>query len=327
MAVDPKVAELIKAMEKAFPPPEPTMTADDMRAIIKKGGHVINVDQEAVGSVENRTVPTPLGGTAIRIYRPLGAGSGGGDNGDSGDSDRVLPVLMFFHGGGWVVCDLDSHDDLCRALTNASGCVVIAVDYHLAPEHPFPQPLEDCYAVTTWVAEHAAELGVDASRLAVFGDSAGGNLAASVCLMARDKGGPAIAFQVLVYPVINHDFTTFSHQNPNEGYFLKTDEVQWYWRQYLQDEADAADPYASPLRADDHSGLPPALIVTAENDPLRDEGEAYGAALRAAGVEATVSRYDGMFHSFFSFLQDLPAAQEAKLEIGAALRQALQVTA
>ena len=322
MAVDPKVRRLIEAMATAFPPPDESMTADDMRAIIKKGGHVINVDQEAVGKVENTTVPGPFGDTAIRIYRPLGQGDS-----DSGNRGAPPPVLMFFHGGGWVVCDLDSHDDLCRALTNASGCVVVAVDYHLAPEYPFPQPLEDCYAVTAWVAAHAGELGIDAARIAVFGDSAGGNLAAAVCLMARDKGGPRIAFQVLVYPVINHDFTTYSHQHPNEGYFLKTDEVQWYWRRYLADEADGANPYASPLRASDHSRLPPALIVTAENDPLRDEGEAYGAALQAAGVDATVSRYDGMFHSFFSFLNDLEPAQEAKREIGAALRQALAVTA
>ena len=313
MAVDPKAQALIEAMEGAFPPLDENMSAPDLRALIKQASHVITVAPEAVGSVENRTIPGPGGEIPIRIYRPA-----------TGPDDGPLPVVVFFHGGGFVVCDLDSHDDICRAVTNASKCVLVAVDYCLAPEHPFPEPPEDGYAATAWVASHGDELGVDATRLAVMGDSAGGGMAAAVCLMARDRGGPRIAFQVLVYPMLNYDFTTPSHVNTGEGYFLKSEEVQWYWRRYLANpDVDGSHPYASPLQASDHSRLPPALVITAEHDPLRDEGEAYGAALRAAGVDAVVTRYDGMFHSFLSFLKDLDPAVTAKEEVGAALRGTL----
>jgi acetyl esterase len=315
MAVDPKARALIDAMEGAFPPLDESMSAAELRALIKQASHVITVAPEEVCGVDNRVIPGPLGDIPVRIYRPLDA------------RREPLPVVVFFHGGGWVVCDLDSHDDICRAITNASRCVVVSVDYRLAPEHPFPEPLEDSYAATAWVADHGDEIGVDSKRIAVVGDSAGGNLAAAVCLMARDRGGPSIAFQVLVYPVTNHDFTTPSHVNTGEGYFLKSDEVQWYWRRYIAKDTDAVHPYASPLRASDHGGLPPALVITAEHDPLRDEGEAYAEALRRAGVAVESTRYDGMFHSFLSFLTELDSAAAAKRQIGDSLQSALSAVA
>lgn len=264
-----------------------------------------------VGRVEDRSVPGASGGPPIpvRLYWPRTAG------------DR-LPLLVFFHGGGWVIGDLDSHDPLCRAMANETGAVVMAVDYRLAPEHHFPAAAEDAYAATAWAHAHAAELGAAPSRLAVAGDSAGGNLAAVVALMARDRGGPRLRLQVLVYPVVDCARNTPSYRANAEGYFLTAAHMRWYWEQYLG-TADGSHPYASPLRARDMSGLPPAYVVTAEFDPLRDEGEAYAQRLREAGVPVTARRYDGMFHGFFSLAELLPAAREANVAAFAAVRAAL----
>jgi acetyl esterase len=230
---------------------------------------------------------------------------------------------VFTHGGGWVVCDLDSHDGVCRAIANASGAIVVAVDYRLAPEHRFPCGLEDAYSVLEWAAKSAAELGGDPHRLAVVGDSAGGNLAAALTLAARDRGGPTVGSQVLVYPVTNHDFTTASHRDPGDDKVLQSDEVQYFWQEYLADPDDAANPYASPLRAPSLEGLPPALVITAAFDPLRDEGETYAARLRDAGVPTELVRYDSMMHSFVTFLDALPDARDAVARIGAHLRATL----
>ena len=217
------------------------------------------------------------------------------------------------------MCDLDSHDGMCRAICNASGCVIVAVDYRLAPEHRFPAGAEDAYAVAAWLGAHADELGGDPARLAVCGDSAGGNLAAVVALMARDRGGPALGLQVLVYPVIDFRFDTPSHLDPGDARVLQSDEVRYYWYEYLSEEADGAHPYASPIRAESLSGLPPALVVLAEFDPLRDEGEAYAERLASDGVPVTIERYEGMFHSFVTFLGALPQARAAVAQIGDAL--------
>jgi acetyl esterase len=310
LAVNPKVLALIAAMEAAFPTPDDSMTAEELRAgVHAAAAGTIPDDPEPIAHVEDRTVPGPAGEIRIRVYRPAGA-------------PAVAPAIVFMHGGGFVLCDLDSHDGICRALANASDAVFVAVDYRLAPEHPFPAPVEDSYAVLRWVADNAAELGVDPDRLGVFGDSAGGGLAAAVALVARDRGGPHLGLQVLVYPMLDTDCDTPSHLGTGPGYFLKSAEVQWYWKRYLAD-ADPTDPYASPAHATDLGGLPPALVVTAEHDPLRDEGEAYAEALRAAGVEATTSRYDGVFHSFLSFLAVLDEATAARDEIGAAIKQRL----
>ena len=238
-----------------------------------------------VGKVENRTVPGPAGDIPLRVYTPDGRGP--------------FPVLVFFHGGGWVIGNLDTHDGVCRLLANGAGCMVASVDYRLAPEHPFPAAAEDSYAATKWIAGKAATIGADPKRVAVGGDSAGGNLAAVVALMARDRGGPALVHQLLVYPVTDAPGDTASYRDNAEGYFLTAASMHWFWKHYTGAVKNPLDPYACPLRATNHGGLPPALVITAEFDPLRDEGEAYAARLRDAGVPVQMSRYPGMIHGFF----------------------------
>jgi len=311
MTVSPEVRQILQYMEANFPPLDPSISGTEMRRrVAQTSGTVIPPNPEAVDAARDDEVPGPAGSVPVRVYRPLGSG------------EAALPLVVFFHGGGWVLCDLDSHDGICRALANASGCAVVAVDYRLAPEHRFPAGLEDCYAVAQWCYEHPSFAGAARGPVAVVGDSAGGNLAAAVALMARDRGGPSIAAQVLVYPVTDFSDQTPSHRTTGEGYFLKSEEVMYYWGQYLSDPGEGDNPYASPLRAPDLHGLPPALIVTAENDPLRDEGEAYGSALLAAGVAVTVTRYEGQFHSFLSFLAVLDDARRAMAEIAVTLRSA-----
>jgi len=264
---------------------------------------------EPVADVAEREIPGPAGPVPVRIYTPEG--------------EEPRPAVVFFHGGGWVIGNLDTHDGTARKLANAAGAVVVSVDYRLAPEHPYPAAAEDCYAATRWVAEHgAAELGVARGRLAVAGDSAGGNLAAVVSLMARDRGGPALAFQLLVYPVTDPDFERASYRENAEGYLLTRDVMEWFWDQYVPEAERRHDPYAAPLRAPDLSGLPPALVVTAEYDPLRDEGEAYARRLEEAGVRVRCRRYPGMIHGFLSFADVVDQGKEAVAEAGTALRAA-----
>jgi len=262
-----------------------------------------------VHQVMDRQIPGPAGPLPVRVYRP---GSG------------TLPVIVYFHGGGWVICGLDSHDAGCRSLANATGAVVVSVDYRLAPEHPFPAAIEDCFAATAWVSGHSADLDIDPDRLAVMGDSAGGNLAAAVCLRARDAGGPDIAFQVGVYPALAGDVAFPSQEENAEGYFLTQADMEWYWHHYVPEPADRRNPLAAPLLASDLGGLPPSHIVTAEHDPLRDEGEAYANRLREAGVPSTNTRYGGMIHGFFNMGAVLPAAAQAFDDTAAILRRALR---
>jgi acetyl esterase len=264
---------------------------------------------EEVAAVEDRTLPLNGESIPVRIYRP------------SADS-KVRPVLVWFHGGGWVIGNLDSADFACRMLTNASGCVVVSVDYRLAPEHKFPAAADDCFAATQWVVEHADELGVDASKVAVGGDSAGGNLAAVVAQLAKEAGGPAISYQALVYPVTNFNFATASYKDNAEGYLLTKASMEWFWGHYLGNEGDGQHVKASPLLCADLTGLPPAIVITAEYDPLRDEGEAYADALRKAGVAVESKRYEGQVHGFFAnpAIDDGSAAAR---QVGAALANAL----
>ncbi|HVN39847.1 MAG TPA: alpha/beta hydrolase [Myxococcota bacterium] len=266
-------------------------------------------EPERVAHVENLRLPGPDGEIPVRLYRP--------------ESKSALPGLVYFHGGGFVLCNLESHDGVCRSLANAAGCAVVSVDYRLAPEHPFPAAPEDCYAVTRFVAERGRELGIDTARIAVGGDSAGGNLTAVVSQMARDRRGPRLRLQLLVYPVTDASFDTPSYRENAEGYFLTTNMMKWFWSKYLADPADAANPYASPLRAKDLTGLPPGLCITAEFDPLRDEGEAYAARLREAGVDVATTRYDGMFHGFFGMGAMLDQAKKAVAQAAGALKKAL----
>jgi acetyl esterase len=265
-----------------------------------------------VDSVAERSIPGPAGEVPIRAYRPADAGSG------------ALPGLVFFHGGGWVIGSLDTHDPTCRDLANQAGCVVVSVDYRLAPEARFPAAAEDCYAATCWVAEQgAAELGVDPTRLAVGGDSAGGNLASVVPLMARDREGPALRHQLLIYPVTDADFSRASYVENAEGYLLTTSAMQWFWDHYVPEETERQEAYCAPLRAAELAGLPPALVITAEFDPLRDEGEAYARRLEEAGVPTTLTRYDGMIHGFFGMGLLAEGARNAVAQASQALREAL----
>ena len=262
---------------------------------------------EPVAKVEDRTIPTPTGDLPIRLYTPEG--------------DGPLPVLVFFHGGGWVVGNLESHDATCRALANAAGCITLAVDYRLAPEHKFPAAPEDCYEATKWAVLNAAALGGDPQRVAVGGDSAGGNLAAAVALMSGDRGAPSLAYQLLLYPVTNHSFETESCKQNGEDYLLTKDSMVWFWDHYLENDEAGNAPYASPLQAKYVNSPPPGLVITAEFDPLRDEGEAYGKRLQDAGADIKISRYDGTIHGFFSFFH-LDAQKKALAEVAEELKAA-----
>ena len=279
--------------------------AADLAAVVAGGGSA-----EPVGDVTETTIPGPAPGLRVRVYRPAGTGP--------------WPVLVYFFGGGWSLGTLDTCDGICRMLTNAAGCLTVSVGYRLAPEHKFPAAVEDCYAGTAWAAAHAAELGADPARLAVGGDSSGGNLAAAVALMARERGGPAIAHQLLVYPNTDYQASTPSMRDVRDQYFFNQASVRWYWGLYLATAQDGASPFASPLRAADLTGLPAATVITAEYDPLRDEGELYAKKLAEAGVPAEVVRYDGMIHGFFTMVGDLDTARTAVLDAAERLRTAFR---
>ncbi len=262
---------------------------------------------EAVESVTARAIPGPGAPLGIRVYRPVNASRA---------------ALVYFHGGGWVIGNLDGADETCRMLANRGRVVVISIAYRLAPETKFPGAVDDAYAAVRWSAEHAAELGIEASRLAVGGSSAGGNLAAVAALVARERGGPKIVFQLLSVPVTELRSTARSMEEFAEGYGLSRADMEWFGSHYVRNEADRDDPHASVLRADLH-GMPPAFVITAECDPLRDDGEAYAKRLSDVGIASRVKRYPGMFHGFMGFSRALPEAAEAFDDAGAALREVL----
>ncbi len=264
----------------------------------------------SIGKTENVSIPGPATPIQIRIYTPVASGG------------TALPVLVYFHGGGFVIGDLETHDPLCRALANETGAKVIAVDYRLAPEHKFPAAADDSYAAVKWVETNAASLGVDPNRIAVGGDSAGGNLAAVVCQTAKQKGGPHIVFQLLIYPVTQLHANTESMKSFAEGYFLEKKTMDWFFDQYTTPGTDPNDPRVSPLAAADLSGLPRAYVVTAGFDPLRDEGKAYADKLNRAGVAAVYVDYPSMIHGFFGMSGVLPQARQAITDASAALRKA-----
>jgi len=260
-----------------------------------------------VHSVEDQMIDGPAGAIPLRIYRPSAA---------------AAPVHVHFHGGGWVIGDLDTHDRDCREICAGAECIVVAVDYRLAPEHPFPAAPEDCYAALCWAAANLQNIGGLATPVSVGGDSAGGTLATGVCLMARDRNGPAIAMQLLIYPVTDATMESASYRDNADGYLLSRTMMSWFWDHYCPDLALRADPLASPITAEDLSGLPPALVMTAEFDPLRDEGEAYAERLKDAGVAVEVRRFDGLVHGFFSQAGIIEAAREGVDHAVRSLRRA-----
>lgn len=263
---------------------------------------------EPVAHVTNRLIPAGQVTLLVRIYAPA--------------SDQPLPVTVYFHGGGFVIGNLDSHDNVCRALANRTPTIVVAVDYRLAPESQFPAAPMDAYEALQWVTAHAGEFGGDPARVAVAGDSAGGNLAAVAALMARNRKGVPPVFQLLIYPVTDATHSQPSYEENGEGYFLTKDAMQWFLRQYVPEGQDRRHPYLSPLFEKDLTGLPPAHIIVAEYDPLRDEGTAYARRLEAAGVRASVAHYPGMIHGFFSLPGWFDDARRALDEAAAVLRQA-----
>jgi acetyl esterase len=309
MPLHPKLAAYLEKMAANAPLPYDQLPPEEVRRLSTANILAREAPPEAIARVEDRVIPGPAGELPVRVYTPEG--------------QPPFPALVWFHGGGWVAGNLDTHDAGCRQLANEARCVVVAVDYRLAPEHKFPAAAEDCYAATKWVVANAASIGADAARLAVGGDSAGGNLAAAVCLMARDRGGPPLAFQLMVYPITDYCYDTESYRANGQGYLLTEERMRFYWDAYLGSPAEGCHPYASPLRAKDLRGLPPALVITAEFDPLRDEGEAYAARLREFGVPADVSRWDGMIHAFFSMGGVIEETRLVRSEAARALRVAL----
>ena len=307
MPLDPQAQKVVDALAALNLKPVEESTPEEARESMRSRTAALG-PVEDVASVADHRVPVAGGDITVRVYSPGGAGT--------------HPALVFFHGGGWVIGDLVTHDGVCRSLTNAARCAVASVDYRLAPEHRYPVATEDSYAAFQWVLGHAARLGIDPRRVAVGGDSAGGNLAAVVSLMARDRGTPLPVFQALVYPVTNDDLDTASYRENATGYVLTREGMRWFFRHYLAREEQGREPYASPLRAPSLAGLPSALVQTAECDPLRDEGEAYAARLRDAGVPVTVTRYPGMFHGFLRMTNILDKAKAARDEVAGALRKA-----
>jgi len=304
VALDPNVQLFLQAVEQQHGPPLREVGLQQARqGIALMHSLASNVD---IARTEDRTVPGPAGDIPVRIF--------------SNATEAVLPVVVYMHGGGWTIGDIGSYDTVCRKLAIATGLTVVSVEYRLAPEHPFPAAVEDCYAVTTWIARHGDELGVDGTRLAVAGDSAGGNLAAETSILARDRGGPTISFQLLIYPITDGTMGFPSYKENAEGYLLTADDMAWFYEQYVPPDVDRKNSMLSPLYTSDLSGLPPALVITAEYDPLRDEGEAYADALQQAGVEARSSRYDGMVHGFLPIDGVIPTATEAIDEGAAALK-------
>lgn len=311
MSIDPAFRALLDVPGVELSPPPPELGAAGLRAALAANPPP-PVEKEAVHEVRELTIQGAAGAVPVRLYRPSAA--------------KGLPLVVFFHGGGFVMCDLETHDPLCRSLARASGCAVASVEYRLAPETRFPGPLEDCYAAIEQLAARARELDLDPERLAVCGDSAGGNFAAVTAMLARDRGGPRLSYQVLIYPVTDLACESASARELSKGYMLTTDMMRWFSECYLGDLARAADPLASPLRATNLAGLPPATVITAQCDPLRNEGEAYGERLRESGVPVVGRRYLGMLHGFMSMPYVTPVAARAIADVGLDLRAALEPT-
>lgn len=301
---DPQVEALIDTVETMGLPPIHSLSTESARAQM---GELLRDEGEPVDRVEDFAIEGPDEPIPMRLYAPAGEGH---------------PLVVFFHGGGWVLGDVESHDAVCRALSNAADCAVLSVDYRLAPEHPFPAAVEDAYAATEWTAEHAGTINCDPDRIAVAGDSAGGNLAAVVSLMARDRDGPGIAHQSLIYPGVAspvvHEFE--SYEETTGGFMLEAESIEWFLDRYVPDPVDRRNAYFAPLLARDYADLPPATVLTAGFDPLCDEGVEYADRLESAGVPVEYHNYEGMIHGFVNLLGQLDAARDAIETVGEDLR-------
>jgi acetyl esterase len=309
VTLDPDAAAVFKAFQEAGRPSYETVSPTEARELYLKGRVVSNPEPPELASVEPLAIPSPAGPIPARIYTPAKPRQNNG----------LAPCLVFYHGGGWVIGDLDSHDVVCRKLADEGELIVISVDYRLAPEHKFPAAVDDAIEAAKWIAANAKRLGIDASRLMVGGDSAGGSLAAVVATAARDGNGPAIAGQLLIYPATDFAMTHPSHSEPETSLLLTHSVIKWFRDHYLGD-ADINDWRASPARANTLAGLPPAYVLTAGADPLRDEGDEYARRLKEAGVPVTYRTFPGQFHGFFTMGKLLQQANVAATEIGVWLK-------
>jgi acetyl esterase len=305
--LDPQAKQFLRTLDSLGVPPFETMGVLDARAAAAASAEVIGSPFQ-VAEVRDLAAPGVGGEIPLRLYRP--------------DCAAPQPALVYLHGGGWVLGDIPTHEKICTEIVHGAGCAVVSVEYRLAPEHKFPAAADDAFAATQWVIAHAQELGIDGRRVAVGGDSAGGNLAAVACLMAKDREAAMPVCQILVYPITDCNFDTLSYRENADGYLLTRSTMRWFWQCYVDADADMFHPYASPLRAEDLSGLPPALVITAEFDPLRDEGEAYAQRLKDSGVPTTLTRYDGMIHAFIRRTDIFDQAHTAQREVCRTLRQA-----
>ena len=310
MAIDPQMKTVIERAAAAGLTPYYRLSAPEARKLYKETRGALSAPAPEVESVRDLTAPGPAGPIRLRLYQGAGA-------------PAPAPLLVYFHGGGWSVGDLDTHDVVCRLLANRARCALLAVDYRMGPEHKFPAAVEDSVAATRWAHSSAAALGIDAERIAVGGDSAGGNLAAVVAIMLRDAGGPLLVFQALAYPATDQRMASASHTEFAEGYLLTRNNMLWYRDNYLKPE-DYEDWRASPLLAPDVSRLPPAHIITAGFDPLRDEGRAYSDRLVAAGVPVLYECFEGMAHGFLTMGGVVAAANHAVYRLGQSLTQAFK---
>ncbi|MCP5165361.1 MAG: alpha/beta hydrolase [Pseudomonadales bacterium] len=307
MALDPQIQAIVDMTPAS--PPLATLDVATLRASVREASIAAPPLEVPLGKIYDQAIPGPGGELGVRIYEPLGR--------------APFPVLVYFHGGGWVTGDLDTQDSICRGLCHDAGCLVMSVAYRLAPEHPFPAAADDAFAAVQWAAMHAGEFAGDTARIAVGGDSAGAILSGSVALRARDQGGPALCAQLLFYGsmVYEIDAPTPSLEEFSDGPWLRGEDIAWFWRQYLPDLGrDRKNPLACPIHAASHAGLPPAFVGTAECDPVRDSAEAYGKTLQEAGVAVELHRYPGMPHGFVSMVSIVPVARQAVRDAGTWLR-------
>lgn len=308
----PHARALLELIERNGIPPTHTLSPEQARSFYRERRFATQPEPPAVAETRDLQAEGPHGPIPLRLLRPAGAAAG-----------AVLPVLVYYHGGGWVIGDLDTHDTLCRELANLSGCAVVSVDYRMAPEHRFPAAVDDSIAAAYWVRRNAKSLGVDPDRMAVGGDSAGGNLAAVVSIAARDAGDLPIRFQLLIYPATDMHRSSESHRRNGEGYLLTRDTMDYFCGHYITDKTRYDDWRASPLRHDDLAGLPPALVITAGFDPLRDEALHYAQRLTEAGNRATHVSFERQIHGFITMGKVIDEANAAVLLCAATLRSEL----